>query len=579
MIAVSVRKARWIVPDRNDIAEALLRRELGVSSLLAGLLVARGLSDPTAAHKFLNPQLSDLHDPRLLPDYAAARDTIMAAREAGDLIYVHGDYDVDGVTSAAILTRFLRKVGCKVEVHVPHRMKEGYGIHESAVEEARQLGAKLFLTCDCGGSAVEQIKQAKSYGMKVVVTDHHHLPDVLPIAEAIINPHRKDSVYPYAKLSGAGVAFKLCEGLTDEVGFEKRMFYKNFLDLAALGTIADVMDLDDENRIIARFGLERLGETKKAGIRALKQLAKIEDVVSAYHVGYLLGPRLNAAGRIDDAALSLDLLLEINEVKAGELAAQIDQLNTARREEQERICQAAVQSVIDAGDQDKPVIIVAGEGWHKGIVGIVAGRLAEQFHRPSFVFSIDPESGIHHGSARSIPGFHLANAIYGNYDLFLGGGGHAEAAGCSFDGARIDEVRAALETYASQELTEELLERVSRADLYVDPKEITNKAIQELQMMEPFGRANPEPCFVSKGMQITSIKGTKNPDVVQLGLAANGIKVRGISFKLGKLLIEREPGFTADVLFQPKLEEYQGATYLKWHVRDIAEAEGEATLI
>ena len=571
MIAVSARNARWIVPERDQIAEARLQRELGVSSLLAGLLVARGWREPEAAHKFLHPQLSDLHDPRLLPDYMAARDTILAAREAGDLIYVHGDYDVDGVTSAAILTRFLRKIGCKVEVHVPHRMREGYGIHATAVEEARQLGTKLFLTCDCGGSAVEQIKQAKSYGMKVVVTDHHHLPDELPDAEAIINPHRKDSLYPYEKLSGAGVAFKLCEGLTDEVGFEKKMFYKNFLDLAALGTIADVMDLDGENRLIARFGLERLTETKKAGLRALKQIAKIEDAVTAYHVGYLIGPRLNAAGRIDDAALSLDLLLENDEAKATAIATQIDQLNTARREEQERICAAAVQSVMDARHEEKPVIVVSGEGWHKGIVGIVAGRLAEQFHRPTFVFSIDPESGIHHGSARSIPGFHLANAIYENYDLFLGGGGHAEAAGCSFDGARAEVVRTALEAYASVQLTEEMLEKVSRADLYVSPREITPKALDELQLMEPFGRANPDPCFVARGMEVSGIKPTKNPDVVQIQFSSDGKTIRGISFKLGRLLAGREGGFTADVLFQPKMEEYQGNTYLKWHVRDLVE--------
>lgn len=573
MVAVSARNARWIVPVRDQIAEARLQRELGVSSLLAGLLVGRGWRDPEAANKFLNPSLDDLHDPKLLPDYSAARDTILAAREAGDLIYIHGDYDVDGVTSAAILTRFLRKIGCKVEVHVPHRMKEGYGIHHSAVEAANALGAKLFLTCDCGGSAVEQIRQARSYGMKVVVTDHHHLPEELPLAEAIINPHRHDSIYPYEKLSGAGVAFKLCEGLTEEVGFDRRMFYKNFLDLAALGTIADVMDLDGENRLIARFGLQRLGETKKAGLRALKSVAKIEGAVTAYHVGYVLGPRLNAAGRIDDAALSLGLLLENDEQNALNLATQIDVLNLARREEQERICQLAIQSVLDSNQEDKPVIVVSGEGWHKGIVGIVAGRLAELFHRPTFVFSIDPDTGIHHGSARSIPGFHLANAIYENADLFLGGGGHAEAAGCSFDGTRADEVRGALEAYADGQLTPEMLERVASADLHVEPHEITVKAIRELEMMEPFGRANPDPCFVARSIQFTSIKGTKNPDVVQLGLSHQGKNIRGITFKLGKMLAERPTGFYADVLFQPKLEEYLGNTLLKWHVRDFVEPE------
>src|SRR4051812_9037429 len=228
---------QWIVPERNAEAERRLQQELNVSSLVAALLVQRGWTDPAAAHKFLNPSLDDLHDPTLLPDYEAARNEILGARERGEIIFVHGDYDVDGVTSASILDRFLRKIGCKVVTHVPHRMKEGYGIHASAVEAAKAAGASLFLTCDCGISAFEQVAAARAAGLRVVVTDHHTVHEEMPEAHAVVNPHRPDSKYPFDDLSGAGVVLKLCAGLTKELGWPVEMFYKNFLDLAALGTI------------------------------------------------------------------------------------------------------------------------------------------------------------------------------------------------------------------------------------------------------------------------------------------------------------------------------------------------------
>lgn len=268
-------QTRWIVGERDREAEGNLQRELGIPSLLAAVLVRRGFHEPAAADRFLNPRLDQLHDPRKLPDYEAAKNAILGAKERDELIFVHGDYDVDGVTSAAIFHRFLSRIGCRVHTHVPHRMREGYGIHLSAVEEAKTLGAKLFLTCDCGVGAHEQVEAAKEAGMAVVVTDHHSVGAELPAAEAVINPHRIDSVYPFSELSGAGVVFKLCEGLSREIGLDVANYHRAYLDLAALGTIADVMPLEDENRIIARFGLERLTETKKVGLRALMREASI----------------------------------------------------------------------------------------------------------------------------------------------------------------------------------------------------------------------------------------------------------------------------------------------------------------
>ncbi|HEY0866260.1 MAG TPA: single-stranded-DNA-specific exonuclease RecJ, partial [Fimbriimonas sp.] len=436
--------ARWVIDERNREAEARLVKELGISSLVAAVLAQRGITEPADADRFLHPRLDDLHSPASLPDYQSAISAILGAKERKELIYVHGDYDVDGITSASIFTRFLRAIGCEVKVHVPHRMKEGYGIHLTAVDDAISAGAKLFLTCDCGSGALEQIEKAREAGMTVVVTDHHSIGECFPNAHAFVNPHRTDSNYPFAELSGAGVAFKICEGITQEIGFKLDSFYRAYLDLAALGTIADVMPLRGENRIIARFGLERLADTKKAGLQALKEVAGLEagKPVRAYHVGFVLGPRLNATGRIDDAATALKLLMTTDANEARSLALQIEQFNIARRAEQDRIIEEAVQMVVETQSHLKNVIVVSNPGWHTGLVGIVAGRLVDMFHRPVFVLN-EGEDGRCKGSARTIPGFDLADAIRSFPDL-MEGGGHAMAAGCSFPLQNLSDVQQSL---------------------------------------------------------------------------------------------------------------------------------------
>lgn len=560
----------WVVFPRDTGAEGLLRKELGVSSLVAALLVQRGFADPSAAEKFLNPRIEDLHDPKLLPDYEAARDEILGARERKERIFVHGDYDVDGVTSASIFDRFLKKIGCDVITHVPHRMREGYGIHASAVDAAVATGAKLFLTCDCGISAFEQVAAAKAAGMRVVVTDHHTVHEELPDAHAVVNPHRPGSVYPWSELSGAGVVLKLCAGLTTEVGWKTEQFYRAFLDLAALGTIADVMPLLDENRIIARHGLERLTDSKKAGIQALKKVSEIEGPVTAYHVGFRLGPRINAAGRIDDAALALELLLETDELKAMQLAQQIDVINTERRTEQERIIQEAILMVLEKGQDRRNVILVGHQSWHAGVVGIVAGRLVEIFKRPAFVATLAEDGKRGKASGRSIPKFNLALALQ-SLDHLLSGGGHAMAAGCSFEYDEMDHIAEALHEYAAGFLTEEDFKVTQVADLEVAAAEITYEAVEQLKALEPFGAANPEPIFVARNMTFTQIKPTRSPQHMMLTMRnGSGKAIQGAGFGIGERLALLESGAEADVLFRPCLDEWQGYTSLKWHVRDFA---------
>jgi single-stranded-DNA-specific exonuclease len=564
---------RWLVAERDPAAEERLVRELGIPGLVAALLAQRGHGDPAQAHAFLNPRLEDLADPSLLPDYAAARDAILGARERKERIYVHGDYDVDGITSAALLTRFLKSIGCQVTPHVPHRMREGYGIHESAVAAAAATGAKLFLTCDCGISAHEQVRMAREAGMTVVVTDHHSVGETIPDAAAVVNPHRIGSPYPFPELSGAGVAFRLCEGLTRDLGFPVERYRNAFLDLAALGTIADVMPLEGENRIIARYGLERLPETKKVGLRALMREAKIDAAAGralrAYHVSFMLGPRLNAAGRIDDAAKALRLLLTTDDAEAAALAREIEEVNRERREEQSRMIEQATEKVMAADLHRRNVIVVCDEGWHTGIVGIVAGRLVQQFNRPCFVLSIDPATGVCKGSGRSVPKFSLFDAIEAHRPLFLSGGGHAMAAGCSFELGKLDEVVDSLHTFAGQFLTEEDFVPVVQADLEVEPAEVTLAAAGALCAMEPFGCANPEPIFLARGMTLAQVSPTRKPEHAKLLLTRGAARAaEGIAFNIGERLVEAGAGTVADVLFQPGIDEWNGARRLKWQVRD-----------
>jgi single-stranded-DNA-specific exonuclease len=562
---------RWSAPDRDKAQEQVLQKALGIPSLVASVLVSRGLTTPDDAAAFLNPSLDDLGDPEKLPDYIAARDHILGARERKETIFVHGDYDVDGVTSAALLTRFLESIGCKVVPHVPHRMKEGYGIHLSAVEAARASGAKLFLTCDCGVSAFEQIEAARAAGMVVVVTDHHSIGHCLPNAHAIVNPHRSDSEYPFKELCGVGIAFRLCEGLAVELGFKKEHYRRAFIDLAVLGTVADVMPLIGENRIITRHGLKQLAVTKKTGLQALLKeshvLEESNGKLRAYHIGFVLGPRLNASGRIDDAARSLDLLLTKDRTEASKIAKEIEEINRARKDEQNRMVDEAVKRVLEEGLHLKNAIVIGQEAWHAGIIGLVAGRLVEQFRRPTFVVTIDSESGIARGSARSIPGFNLADVIRDHTHL-VSGGGHAMAAGFSTTVDRLEEVAAAFECYASARLTEKDFEVAVSVSACVEPEEVNFASVSALQMLEPFGCANPEPLFCTEGLTFTRILPTKNPVHARVVLrAGEGPLIQATAFSMGERLAAMEAGFNAQLLFQPRIDEWRGNKTMKWDIR------------
>ncbi len=569
---------RWSVSTGNADIEAEFIQQLSISPVIARLLVNRGICDVKEAGIFLNPNLQYSHDPFLLPDCEKAANRIAQAVRNHEIIFVHGDYDVDGMTSCAIWTRMLRRVGAEVIPHVPHRLKHGYGVHAHAVDMASEKGAKLIITCDCGIQAHEVVEYAKEKQIDVVITDHHEAGDILPQAVAVVNPHRNDSQYPFTELAGVGVSYKVAEAVVKTLGLPTDAFQRAFLDLVTLGTVADVVPLLGENRLIVANGLPRLSESRKAGVRALLDLCGLSHggtkKLSTDEIGYRIGPRLNAAGRIDDAAIALQLLLTDDPGEAKLLAEKLEIQNEERKKEQERIYKEAEASALEQDMSQVKVLLVAGDNWHTGVIGIVAGNLAKRFTRPTLVVSIDPETGIGKGSARSIGTFNIHDAIHSNRDLFLNCGGHAMAAGFSLKKEMLPTIREALTIYASKVLTEEDLLPVVKIDMEIEGIDADLGLCDQLSMLAPYGFANEAPVFLSRHVLILSKNITKDGKHVQLQLRSEGMNpTKAIAFNQSETFETLEQGDEIDVVYTPDIDTWNGRRQLQWAVTDARKTE------
>lgn len=565
----------WSLRPTSAAAAERLQRELGLGPVVSRVLAARGYEDPESAAKFLKPDLDQLGDPRLLPDYADAADILLGAIERRERIFIHGDYDVDGMTSAALLTRFFRSLKADVVAHVPHRMREGYGIHMSAIEAAREAGAKVFLTSDCGTGAFAQIEAAREAGMRVVVTDHHELHDRAPAAHAFVNLHRTDHAYPFDGLSGVGLVFRLCEGLALDLGVPVANYRRAFLDLAALGTVVDVMELVGENRVIVRHGLPLLRSSKKAGIQALIQVSECAglDELRTYHLGFRLGPRLNATGRVHEAALGLDLLLTEDSAEAAKIAAQLDALNKERRETERQILEQAVASIEETDWQSKAILMLVGEGWHKGVVGIVAGRLVERFGRPALVGNLDPETRRVSGSARSIKAFNLKEAIDAMHPD-LGGGGHAAAAGFHLDADKLDDVRARLEEFAGERLSPEDFAPMVELDAEAGLHELDESTVAEIEALEPFGTGNPTPLLLLRGARLEGLtRMGADQSHARFKVAMGGVEVTGKAFGLADELAAIDPNELVDLAIVPTVNVWRDRRNFEIQVKHVRRVE------
>src|ERR1043166_7975307 len=497
-----MKAKRWIVREHDADKATSLARVLGVSPILAALLINRGYDDERAARVFLAPTYDQLHEPYDMLGMNEAVARLKHAIETHEPVLIYGDYDVDGTTGTAVLLRALKLLGANAGFHIPHRFTEGYGIQQAGLEKPVADGYKLVISIDCGIRAHEPLYWARDNHLDVIITDHH-LPDEkegAPPAFAVLNPNQAGCPYPDKNLAGVGVAFKLVHALFREYGREAQV--PAFMKVVAIGTVADVAKLTGENRTIVAIGLKDLARVANPGLRALIDVAGCGDGtgMTAYDLGFRLGPRINAAGRMDAARAVVELFDTRDSDEARRLANHLDARNEERKTVQQQIIDLAVAELKDP--KDCYVAVRAGEGWHRGVIGIAASKIAERLNRPCVVFSIDGE--LAHGSGRSIEAYHLLNGLTSCADLFEKFGGHSHAAGITIKRDRIEQFRHRLNEHAASCLSEEDLEHSVTIDMELRPEEITFQLTRELQQLEPYGAGNPRPLFSSKSFRSLS---------------------------------------------------------------------------
>ncbi len=552
---------RWVVSPRPDPAVVgLLAAQLGIPPALAALLVQRGQGAEAAARRFLRPAVSDLSDPMALAGMAEAVDAIVATVRAGGTILVHGDYDVDGQCATALLTRALRAAGAHVAGFVPHRLRDGYDFGPAGLLEARRLGASLVVTCDCGITAVDTVRAARAAGLGVVITDHHLPGPELPAALAVVDPQRADDTSGARVLCGTGIAFKLVQALVPALGLPPNLPY-HLLDYVALATVADVVPLAGENRILVRHGLRLLAASRWPGLRALVQASGLgARELRAAHMGYILGPRLNAAGRVGDAADGLRLLLTDDPAEAAELARRLEGLNVERQALDHRMLEEALAQVEQVGSPERDAgLVLAGDDWHPGVVGIVASRVVERYGRPAFLIAFDGDIG--KGSGRSISRFDLHAALLACGDLLERYGGHQMAAGLTIRRDRLAEFRARFAELARDTLGPDDLGPEQRVDLELSLGEATHELERMCRYLEPCGSGNASPVFGVRGVRLTGtsrvgnghLKGTLEDGTTRL--AAIGFQWADRVPWLGEALV--------DAAFRLELNEWNGHATLQ----------------
>ena len=570
---------RWKVLPADPDGQQALAAALRVSPVVAQLLINRGLRDAPSARSFLRPELGQLHAPELLPGIAEATDRIHAAVARGDTIFIYGDYDVDGITGVSVLYDCLRLAGAKVEYYVPHRLEEGYGLNVSALEWIAEQGGRLVVTVDCGIGSLEEAGRAHELGLELVVTDHHEPGEVLPEADAIVHPGLPGSRYPFAELAGAGVAFKLAWALAqrfshaEKVTDEFRQFLVAGVALVALGTVADVVPLVDENRVLVSYGLRALADRPSQGIQALMDVSGLADAakVDAYDVGFQLAPRLNAVGRLGHARLAIELMTTPNPDRARQIAEFLDSQNQQRRKLERRLFRELRDRVEQEIDLDKAsAIVLGGEGWHAGVIGIVASRLVDAFYRPTILVALGDELG--QGSGRSIPGFHLFEAVQACSEGLSSYGGHAQAVGVRMPPEHFPTFQQRFLDYCQERLRPSELVREIVVDVEADLDAVTLALLDELSRLAPFGKGNPRPVMISRNVRVVGkprrVGGGGHH--LQFMVRAHSAARKAIAFGMGRLADkDLTEGQHCDLVFQPKVNEWRGRRSVDLQIEDL----------
>ncbi len=567
----------WHLLAHQPDAIARLAEALRAPPVVAQLLINRGVTEPEAAARFLNVPFKSLYDPALLPGAAAAADRLWAAVSAGEPICVYGDYDVDGLTGTAILVQALRHLGARVDYYVPHRLQEGYGLNREALARIASSGTRTIVTVDCGVAGLAEAEEARRLGLELLITDHHELKERLPDAPVVVHPRVPGGNYPFGDLSGSGVAFKVAWALCQRASGATRVtpqlreFLLDSVALAALGMIADVVPLQDENRIIVRHGLARLDRTGSVGLRALLRAAGLDPSapVTTTDVSFAVAPRLNAAGRLGCARLVVELFTTASAEHATELARVLDGQNAQRQQIERRILEQA-RELADADGDGTPALVLASPDWHPGVIGIVAGRLAELYARPVLLIAQNG-ADLGHGSGRSIPGFPLHQALNACGDGLVSHGGHAAAVGFRIPHPLVDEFRQKFYAYARRHF-ESAAPAPPRIviDAELPLSAVTPGLLDALGQLEPYGVGNPRPRFLAGPLEIVGAprrvgRGERH---LQFRVRQHGRAIHAIAFNLGDRARELEPGGSCCVVFTPAYNHWQGYRSVQLEVAD-----------
>lgn len=557
-------KKKWQYYEQQTELVKQIAKEHNISELLARILINRGIVEEEAIRIFLNPKRDDFHNPFLMLDMEKATKRIIKAIKNKEKTIIYGDYDVDGITSITVLKQFLEERGLDVDYYIPNRLEEGYGLNKEAVQEIAKKEYTLMITVDCGISGIEEIDLANSEGIETIVTDHHEQLDTLPNAYAIINPKRKDNTYPFRGLAGVGVVFKLIQALSLELGLDEKEYLK-YLDIVCIGTISDIVPLINENRVIAKLGLMLVKCTKNIGLRELIKETGYKNINSTM-ISFGIAPRINACGRMGRQEEALQLFLAKDVEKAKEITKHLEKYNVVRQETEKSIFKQAMQKLEKEELENISSIVLAGENWHHGVIGIVASRITEKYFKPTILICIEGNEG--KGSGRSIPGFDLHQALVDSSKFLKKYGGHEMAVGLSLEKDKINDFKKNFEKISENKNVKQLIP-VINIDCEIMKKDLNKETIEQIKLLEPFGEMNKQPLVVYKNLKIVSIRSLSEGKHLKLMLKDDNETINAIGFNLGELANEYLIGDKIDIVGILETNTYNGQEQIQINIRDI----------
>ncbi len=557
---------KWQFYDINEEKIEEISQKYNINKLLATILVNRNITEEQQIKVFLNPTRNDFHDPFLMPDMKKAVSRILSAIKNKEKIIIYGDYDVDGITSTTVLKSFLEERELKVDNYIPNRLEEGYGLNNEAIEEIASKNYDLMITVDCGISAVDEIDYSNSLGIETIITDHHEPGEKIPKALAVVDAKRKDNTYPFRELAGVGVVFKLIQAISQKLNLEEKEYLK-YLDIVCIGTISDIVPLIDENRVIAKLGLKLVEQTKNIGLKSIIMSSGYQKIDSNT-VSFGVAPRINACGRMGHQEDALNLLLskDINEAQV--LTEKLNNFNKLRQDTEKNIYLEAINQIEQKKLNEKDVIVVAGENWHHGVIGIVSSKITDMYFKPSILLCIDSKKDIGKGSGRSIPGFDLYEALTKCEDVIDKFGGHSMAIGITVKKDNIEKFTEKFENIAKDSNIEKIIPIIN-IDAKLELSEINKEMVESLKKLEPFGEANKMPLFAYKNLKIDSIRALSEGKHIKLTLKSNNTIINAIGFNMGYLSEEYLIGDKIDVVGNIEINSFNGVDSLQINIKDI----------